>query len=128
MAPNGTFSGIITARQEAAALALAAGATIPAAAARARCGVRTVKRWLATQPEFRRRIGELRGEMIGRALGTLTDALAEAAGVLRQLLASQSDAIRLGACRSILEVTTKLKETCELEQRLSALEQRLEET
>jgi hypothetical protein len=127
MALNGTANGIFTARQEAVALALAAGATIPAAAARARCGARTVKRWLTEHPGFRRHVDELRAEMVGRALGTLADAMTEAAAVLRQLLAAKSDTVRLGACRSILELTTKLKETTDLEQRLSALEQQLEE-
>jgi hypothetical protein len=62
MAPDGTANGPLTPRQERAALALAAGATIADAAGRNGCGARTVKRWLAELPAFRRRVGELRGE------------------------------------------------------------------
>jgi transposase-like protein len=124
MAPNGTANGPFTPRQEAVALALAAGATIPDAAGRAGCGARTIKRWLATHPAFRRRVGELRGEMIGRALGKLADGMVDAAGVLRELLAAQSDQVRLGACRALLELGTKLRESVELEARLAALEAR----
>jgi hypothetical protein len=107
---------------DALALALAAGDSIAAAAAKAGMGERTAYRRLA-DPDFRRRVAELRAEMIGRALGKLADGMTEAADVLRQLLAGQTPpAVRLGAARSILELGVKLRESVELEQRVAALE------
>jgi hypothetical protein len=46
---------------------------------------------------------------------------------LRGLLAGESESVKLGAARSILELGWKLKEAVELELRIAALEQRLRE-
>ena len=121
MAPNGTENDALTPRQEAVALALASGQSIREAAASCDVGERTVKRWL-TRPTFRRRVGELRGDMVDRALGRLADGMTEAADVLRQLLAAEGESVRLGAARSLLELGVKLRESVELESRLAALE------
>ncbi len=107
---------------EALALAVASGQTLRDAAALAHVGERTAaRRW--ADAAFRRRVDELRRAMLQRALGFLADGMAEAAGVLRQLLAAKSESVRLGAARSLLELTPKLWETVEVEARLAALEQ-----
>jgi hypothetical protein len=62
--------------------------------------------------------------MIGRALGKMADGMAEAAGTLRELLTAESESVRLGAARSLLELGVKLRESVELEERLAALERR----
>jgi hypothetical protein len=107
---------------EALALALAAGQTIHDAAAAAGVTEMTAyRRW--REPEFRRRVAELRAEMIGRAVGRLVDGMSEAADVLRSLLAEDVKAsVRLGAARASLELPVKLHESTELEARLAALE------
>lgn len=112
---------------EAFALAVAAGQTLRDAAAAAGIGERTAtRRW--ADLAFRQRVGELRGEMVSRALGKLADGMAEAGDVLRQLLAEPiPPAVRLGAARALLELGVKLRESVELEQRLATLEKRLEE-
>jgi hypothetical protein len=102
-------------------LALAGGQTVRDAARAAGVGERTAGRRLA-EPGFRRRVAELRAEMVQRALGKLTDALTEAADTLRQLLKAQAESVRLGAARSLLELTVKVRESVELEARLQALE------
>src|SRR5262249_25583469 len=51
----------------------------------------------------------------------------EAADVLRQLLAAQSEAVRLGAARALLDLAVKLRAAVEIDQRLQALEERLSE-
>jgi hypothetical protein len=90
--------------------------------AAAAAGERTAGRRRA-DPAFRRRVGELRAEMVQRALGRMADGMAEAADVLRQLLAAGTPAtVRLGACRALLELGVKLRESVELEARLGALE------
>src|SRR5262245_20959547 len=105
-------------------LALAGGRTGREAAAMAGIGERTETRRIA-DPGFRRRVGELRAEMVGRALGRMADGMADAAATLRQLLAAESESVRLGACRALLELGVKLRESVELEERLRALEGRI---
>jgi HEAT repeat protein len=54
----------------------------------------------------------------------MTNGMSEAPDVLRSLLAAQSETVRLGAARSLLEIGSKLRESVELETRLQALEDR----
>jgi hypothetical protein len=104
------------------ALALAGGATVRDAAAAAGIGERTATRRMA-DAAFRQRVGQLRAEMTGRALGKLSDGMAEAVDVLRQLLATGTPpTVRLGACRAMLELGVRLRENVELEERIAALE------
>jgi hypothetical protein len=105
------------------ALALAAGDAVIEAASKARMSERTVYRRLA-DPAFRRHAQNLRGEMVGRALGRMTNGMSEAANVLRPLLEAKSETVRLGAARSLLEIGSKLRDSVELEARLEALEER----
>jgi hypothetical protein len=109
---------------EALALALATGQTLRAAAEATGIGERTATRRTA-EPGFRRRVNELRAEMTSRALGRMADGMADAADVLRKLLNADSESVRLGAARSLLELGVKLRESVELEERLAALEGRL---
>jgi len=101
---------------------LAAGQTVRDAAQSAGISERTAGRRTAN-PDFRRRLTELRAEMVGRALGKLADAAADAVEMLRKLLKAKADSVKLGAARSILELGNKLRESVESEQRLAALEQ-----
>jgi hypothetical protein len=108
---------------EALAIALASGQTLREAAIAARIAERTAaRRW--ADVAFRRRVCELRGEMMGRAVGRMAEGMTAAADELRALLAAKSEAVRLGACRAMLELGVKLRETTELQERLAALEQR----
>jgi hypothetical protein len=107
-------------------VALAAGQTVRDAAQSAGLGERTATRRVA-DPEFRRRVYELRAEMVGQALGKMADGMTEAADTLRKLLTAQSESIRLGAARSILELGNKLRESAEFAERLAILEQQVAE-
>ncbi len=107
------------------ALALASGATIRDAAAAAGVGERTAtRRW--ADAAFRRQVAELRGDMVGRALGRMADGMSDAAAKLRELLTAESESVRLGAARALLELGTKLRESVDHEERLAALEQNQE--
>ena len=91
------------------------------------CGlsIRTVYRRLA-EADFRRRLQALRSDMVSRTAGTLTAAATEAVRTLLELLKTPvSDAVRLGAARSVLEMGLKVREAADLEERLAALEQQL---
>lgn len=122
-AANGRASGELTPKQEAAALALAAGLTIEAAAKAAKAGGRTVRTWQATVPAFPRRVAELRAEMTSQALGRLIDGMTSAADTLGYLCRKgKSETVRLGAARAVLELGVKLRETVELAECIAALE------
>ncbi len=119
MAENGRRRG-----DDALLLALAGGMTVRDAARTAGVGERTATRRLADL-DFRRRVSEVRAEMVERALGKMADGMAEAADTLRNLLRAEGESVRLGAARSILELGNKLREAVELEARLAEVERRL---
>ena len=102
--------------------ALAAGATKQEAARLVGVGERTVYRRLE-DPRFRRRVDEARAELVNRAVGSLADASSAAVATLRALLEADSESVRLGACRAILDLGLKLREAEELERRIRALEE-----
>jgi hypothetical protein len=107
-------------------LALAAGQTVRDAARAAGIGERTATRRL-TDPSFRRRLVELRADMVNRALGKIADGMSDAAATLRKLLKAKGESVRLGACRAMLELGVKLRESVDLEERFALLEGRAEE-
>jgi hypothetical protein len=105
---------------EALALAMASGQTLRKAAAAAGVSERTAARRVA-DPTFRRRISELRGEMVHRSLGLMTDGMCAAAERLRDLLDARNESVCLGAARSMLELGIKLRELVELTEDLKEL-------
>ncbi len=116
MADNGSSKG-----DDALLVALASGATVRDAAGRAGVAERTAYRRL-DDPGFRRRLARARAELIDRAVGQLSDAATAAVATLRGLLDADSDNVKLGAARSILELGTRLREAAEIEGRLVELE------
>jgi hypothetical protein len=109
---------------EALALAVATGQTLRDAAGATGVSARTAaRRW--ADAAFRRRVAELRADMVQRSLGRMADGMSDAADTLRELLGAESGSVRLGAARALLELGVKLRESVELEERLQALEGRL---
>jgi hypothetical protein len=106
---------------EALALALAFGATVRDAAATAGIGERTAHRRLEDD-DFRKRVRELRSAMIDAAAGKLAGAMTAAADALQGLLTAQSEAVRLGAARALLEMGLKLRDAGDIAERLAKLE------
>jgi len=102
-------------------VALASGASVRQAAKRAKVSERTAHRRLNDR-EYRRRIDAARAEMISEATGQLAKAATQATATLSKLLKSESDSIRLGACRTILENCERLRQGVELSQRMTELE------
>jgi hypothetical protein len=107
------------------AAGLAGGLTVVTAARKAGLSERSAYRRLSDD-DFRRRATEARAAMVERALGRTADGMAAAALTLRRLLDSDSDSVRLGAARALLELGVKLRENCDQEGRLAALETRLQ--
>jgi hypothetical protein len=119
VAPGGRKNG-----DAALVVALAGGATVQEAARAAGVSERTVYRRLE-DGTFRHAVAEARSGLIGRAAGVLARVCAAAAMTLADLLEAESETVRLGACRSILELGVKLRESEELERRLAELERAL---
>ena len=105
--------------------ALAVGATIEQAAERAGVSPRTAHRRLA-EPEFRARVDEARAELLGRALARLQATCTSAVTTLADLLTAESESVRLGAARSILDVALRWREQDELARRLDNVESWIE--
>ena len=106
-------------------MAFACGATIESAAHSAGVSQSTAFRRLQ-DPEFQQRLQEVRSDMVKRAAAMLTAAAMEAVKTLLELQKpSASGPVRLGAARAVLELGIKVRETAELEERLSTLEAQL---
>src|SRR6478736_4653540 len=90
-------------RDERLALALAQGMSVVQAAARVGISERSARRRVA-DPAFRRRVADLRAQLTDQALGVLTALSSSAAITLGQLLRASSEAVQLGAARSVLEI------------------------
>jgi len=107
------------------AVLLASGQSVTAVAEQSGVSRRTIYRRLE-QPEFRTRVRELRSEMVDQAAGYLSRTAVKAVRTMESLLDSDSDTVRLGAARSILETGMKLRESAEFAERLAEVEARLE--
>jgi hypothetical protein len=107
-------------------LALACGASPEGAAQKTGLSLRTVYRRLA-EPMFRQRVEQVRAEMVRRTAGMFT---AAGMGALKTFTTLQesasSEAVRLGAARAIIELGCKLRQAVEMNERMAALEARLE--
>ena len=105
-------------------MALAAGGTVEAAAKAADVSETTAYR-RQREPAFRQRVAEVRDEMVSRAVARLSATSTLAADCLRELLKAQSETVRLGAARAILELGSRLREQEDLVERIAALEREL---
>lgn len=110
----------------AAVAALAAGSTMPEAAAAAGVGVRTVARWRA-DPAFMADVQATRRAMIDRAAGRLAGKMTGAADVLVAIAedAAQPAAVRCRAAVAVLDIGLKLADALDLADRVAAVEERL---
>ncbi len=106
-------------------LALACGATVEAAAAKAGVGLTTAYRRLKNVA-FRARLDATRADMLQRATAMLTAAAMEAVKTLLDLQGNkQPPATRLGAAKSVLEIGNRLRTEVDLVGRLEAMERAL---
>lgn len=111
-------------RDERLVFALAKGESHTRAADYSGLSIRTVQRRLAN-PQFVSRVRRARDDMLDEAIGGLADASTDAVQALRSLLHGPSDSVRLGASKSILDLSMKLKEHQDLAERITEIEGRL---
>lgn len=111
--------------QDSLVLTLACGATVEGAARQAGVSERTVRRRLQ-DPKFVQKVNKLRSEMHVRVADQLTAASTEGVRTMVQLMKeNNTGSVRLGAARSVVELSTKVRETADLAVRLAELERRL---
>ena len=101
--------------------ALAAGKSIPEAAAQVGISERTAYRRLA-EPSVQQQILQLRTAAFDRAVGQLAHAGAAAVETLVRNLQAPSASVQVRAAAAILALTAKLRATEELRQRLEQAE------
>ena len=116
MATNGN-------RREAAALALASGRTIKAAAKETKVGERTLHRWLKTDPSFRQRVTDYRDEFVSQTVGRLSALSVKATDTVAGLLDSEDEKVQIQAVRLVYESLAATREAVEFAARLNAVEQ-----
>jgi hypothetical protein len=106
--------------------ALASGMTYAEAGKTAGLTSRTVSRRLE-DPEFSVRVSRRRGDRVAQVTGALTAMSTEALQVLRECMADGRPADRLRAAQLTLVLMSRFRHDTEIEDRLAALEQQLQE-
>jgi hypothetical protein len=109
-------------KKENAIAALLTHPTIETAAAVVGVSEKSLRNWLK-EPAFQQAFRDARSQVVDLALARLQEAYGLAVTSLRDLLTARSEAVRLGACRAILELGGKLRENLDLEQRIAELEE-----
>lgn len=114
----------LTARQQRLLMELVRNPNIKAAARVAGVGRTTAYRWLA-QPEFTDELHRRRNEAMNEALGSVKSLTARAAQELVRLLDTEDERLLRLICNDILGHAIKVRETEQIEQRLTQLEKQL---
>lgn len=110
-------------KQEALAVALAAGSSLKEAARLNKVGETTAKKWLTDIPAIARRVSALRAEMTKQAMGQLVANMVSAVATLGYLCRKgKTETVRLNAARSIIELGLKGRLMAELEEKFETLE------
>jgi hypothetical protein len=112
---------------ESLAQSIAAGSTIKAWATKNHKPYGTARAW-STMPRFKKRVAEIRCELVDRPIGILTSALTEMAeGIVAIARGSQSDQIKLQAWGRLVDDLTKLTGLSELRAALQETRARLDQ-
>lgn len=122
MIPNGNES--LTGNQRRAVAMLAAGRKVADAASAAGVSENTIMRWQRL-PEFRQAVNELQADMIGAAVGRLTELQEYAVATIAQVMADKGNppSVRLRAAVAVLDCLLRMRDSVTLEQRIQKLEQ-----
>lgn len=123
MTPDGT----LTRNQKRVIPALLTYRHVEEAAAAVGIGKRTLLRWLAEDATFRQALAKAEGQAIDAAARQLVSLADEAVNTLRDLMDSEtaSDSVRLRAADAVLGHLFKLRELRSIEERLTALEEKI---
>ena len=106
---------------------IASGMSIRETAEKCHVSTMTITRRLK-RPAFLRQLERARGRMIDSAIGSLSDASAEAGKKLKELVKSPLPFVALGACRCILEYSLKYLDYQGVRKELAELQAFVEES
>ncbi len=122
-ASTGTARESRTAAKQAAAIPLlAAGRSYGDVCAQVRVSKRNLVRW-AAEPDFAARVSAARGRILEAVVGLLAGEAAASARTLAQLRdGAESEQVRLGACRSLLDTFMAARKASDLEDRMAEIE------
>ena len=111
-------------KEEVAIAALLGEPTVEAAAQKAGISSRTLRTWMA-QEGFAKAYKAARAAVVDNALAGLQRAGDEAVATLVRNMTCGEYAVEIRAARTVLELTTKLRESNEFEDRLREIEARM---
>ncbi len=111
-------------RHSAFALAVASGRTVRDAAKQANISEATAYRWMQDR-DIQAEIERQQAQMFDQAAGRLAEALTNAVECLSGLLEAESESVRLGAARSIIDLAFRSRDLLDHEDRLQQLEDML---
>jgi hypothetical protein len=112
----------LTRRQERAIAALLTEHTVEAAAAKARIGTATLRRW-RNLPSFEHAYRLARQAILDGSVSRLVTAATKAVDKLERLLSNRNSALQLRAAIAIVDRAVRGVELCDFEARIRALEQ-----
>jgi len=115
----------LTNRQLKAIPIIVTSTTYSEACEKAKLNRTTLYVWLK-QPEFKAELDRQRNEVAAEAFGILTQSLTKAVEALTGLLDTQDERLKRLVCKDIIEHFLKHKEVTELEERITAIEARLD--
>lgn len=117
-------NGELTARQKRMITALLTSENIGAACELAGIGRSTLARWLK-DPQFMKELSQAEKQALNQASRELLAGQAEALATIREVMAYGQPATRLKAANDWLTLLFKFRETGQLEERITALEERI---
>ena len=123
MAGSGTKNG--SGKRDLAAQHLAWGFSVVEAAAKSGASQRSIFRWKADDPEFLALVRSIRADIRSQATGQLALISVKAAAKLAALLDSPNEHVQLGAVRVALTAERAAAELMDLQERMAAIEARL---
>ena len=103
--------------------ALAGGSTWKEASALTGLSQRTISRRLK-DPKFKAALDWRKDQILTATVAKLTNASTIAVDTLRELMTCDTNSVRLGAARSILELSVAMRTATEFAERIAALERR----
>ncbi len=121
-------TALLTPGQEAAIAALVGEPTYAKAAKAAGVGVRTLRRWIHSDADFRQRLREARASVFDQAVRAIHLASPTAAGVLDGIAqdAAAPRTARVSAARALIHYSCRGHEMADIDGRLSELEARID--
>ncbi len=127
MSENESQQKALTTKQHRAIKALLTEPTIKAAAEKARVAEATLHRWL-NDPVFSLAYRDARGRLLETTLTRLQQSASKAVDTLDDVMDSAitQPGARVSAAKAVLEMTLKAREVLEVEERLRALEAKIE--